>query len=220
MANKIQNLFDIKRTQIELVRDRGYIIPPVEQQILNGTLEEFDTYLQVLRAEYPNFTDRIRLRQFYVNPVGKTMAVFLIERTSANQKQIPSELIAGVVSQAIQYLFSEMLIIINRQLSPPGNVILKTLTSTRWQVFFDSDLTYNPTLSVDVPQHELLSAEVLNAKLTEWKIDISKLLIYESTDPIVKYYGWLPGNVVRVIRKDNSVNTLSGESINYRVINK
>ena len=220
MSNKIQNLFDIKRTQIELVRDRGYIIPDREQEILNGTLENFNDYLQELRRSYPNFTDRARLLQSYVNALGKRMVVFFVTKTEPTQKQIPSELITGIVSQTIEYRFDELIIIIDAQLSPRGNEILNTLTGTKWQVFFDSDLTYNPTLSVDVPRHELLSAEAVSAKLVEWKVDISKLLIYESSDPIVKYYGWPAGSVVRVIRKDNSVNTLAAETINYRVINK
>lgn len=220
MSNKIQNLFDIKRTQIELVRDRGYIVPDGEQELLNGTLENFTNYLQELRRLYPNFTDRVRLRQSYVNAAGKQMAVFFVARTEPTQKQIPAELITTIVSQTIAYRFDELIIIIDALLSPKGNETLETLTGTKWQVFFDSDLTYNPTLSVDVPHHELLSAETVSAKLAEWKIDISKLLIYESSDPIVKYYGWSTGSVVRVIRKDNSVNTLSAESINYRVVNK
>ena len=189
MSNKIQNLFDIKRTQIELVRDRGYIIPDREQEILNGTLENFNDYLQELRRSYPNFTDRARLLQSYVNALGKRMVVFFVTKTEPTQKQIPSELITGIVSQTIEYRFDELIIIIDAQLSPRGNEILNTLTGTKWQVFFDSDLTYNPTLSVDVPRHELLSAEAVSAKLVEWKVDISKLLIYESSDPIVKYYG-------------------------------
>lgn len=43
MAAKYQKMLDIKRTQLELVRDRGYDITR-ESNLLTGTLEQFYKY--------------------------------------------------------------------------------------------------------------------------------------------------------------------------------
>lgn len=219
MSTKIQNLFDIKKTQIELVRDRGYVISPVEEGLLTATLEQFQAYLQTLKQANPNSTDRVRLSRSYIAG-NKILAVFFISTTEQDQKQIPSGVITDIVNLAIEKRFAELLLIIDKPLSTRGNEVLQTLTTTTSQIFFDSDLVYNPTKSVDVPRHEPLTREQAALKLQEWRVDISKLLIFESSDPIVKYYGWPPGTIVRVHRNDNSVNTLSAESINYRVVIK
>lgn len=221
MTTKIQNLFDIKKTQIQLVRDRGYVISQAEEALLTATLDQFGAHLQVLRQANPNFSDRTRLSQEYINAAGtKKLAVFFITRTEQTQKQIPSEIMTGIINKANELRLTELLLVTDLPLSTRANEILHTLTLTRWQVFFDSDLVYNPSESVDVPRHELLTPEQAAAKLQEWKIDISKMLINDSSEAIVKYYGWPPGSIIRVHRNDNSVNSLASESINYRVVIK
>ena len=221
MASKIRNLFDIKKTQIQLVRDRGYVISPEEEALLTATSDQFSAYMQTLRQAYPNFTDRTRLSRSYINAAGtKSMAVFFIARTEQTQKQIPSEIMRSIVNTVIESRSTELLLVVDVPLSTHGNELLQTLTLTKWQVFFDSDLVYNPTESVDVPRHELLTPEQAAAKLQEWKVDISKLLISESSESIVKYYGWPPGSIIRIHRNDSSVNSLGSESLNYRVVIK
>jgi DNA-directed RNA polymerase subunit H (RpoH/RPB5) len=221
MATKIQNLFDIKKTQIELVRDRGYVITPEEEGLLTATFEQFQSYMQTLKQTIPNSTDRARLSRSYANPSNtKNMAVFFISKTDQSQKQIPSEVITVIVNRAIESRLTELLLIADIVLSTRGNELLQNLTMTKWQIFFDHDLVYNPTKSVDVPHHEPLTPEQAAIKLREWRADISRLLIFESSDPIVKYYGWSPGTIIRVYRDDNNVNTLAAKSINYRVVIK
>jgi DNA-directed RNA polymerase subunit H (RpoH/RPB5) len=134
------------------------------------------------------------------------------------QKQISVDVVRVFIDQVQKYGFNEAILIIDAPLSSSANKELLALTLTKWQIFYDSDLTYNPTLHVDTPRHELLSAEETREKLREMKVDISKLLIIKINDPIVRYYGWTTGGLVRIHRNDRAISILAPKSINYRLI--
>ncbi len=216
-----QRLFDIKKTQIEMVRDRGYNIPQEELQLLNTDLSGFLGYvdskstlktLNAFRSALGNNYTGINL-----DGTPKSMLVFYANKPSSNTK-IPVQIIRDFLHVMEKYIITEAILIVNAPLSDKGNDTLKAIKMTKWQIFYDEDLTYNPTTHIFTPKHEALTQDEVKSKLAEWKVDISKLLIIESTDPIVKYYGWTPGQVIRIYRNDDYISVLTPKSINYRVV--
>lgn len=218
----MQKLFDIKKTQLEMVRDRGYDIYPDELAILNMTLREFTAYVNALKQANPKLTIRAVLTRLYTArlPTGeeKSMLVYFGGKTDSQQKQVPAATVRNFIGSIQQYRATESVFIVDAPLSSKGDTELKALTTTKWQIFQDGDLTYNPTTHVDTPRHELLSPEETQEKLVELKADLTKLLLIKVTDPVIRYYGWSVGGLVRVYRNDQSISVLSPESINYRVI--
>lgn len=218
----MQRLFDIKKTQLQMVRDRGYEITRDEESILTMDLDGFLTYIQALATATPRASARSLLSRSYMaqRPDGttRTMLVYYGGKTSPQQKQVSAEVVREFIHLVQRYAINEAIIIVDAPLSSTGDNELSALTLTRWQVFFDSELTYNPTRHVDTPRHELLSPEEAQAKLRELRVDLSKLLIIKVSDPIVRYYGWTAGGLVRVYRDDSAVSILAPKSINYRVI--
>jgi len=218
----VQKLFDIKKTQIEMVRDRGYDIHPVEAALLHATLQQFASHLEFLAADSPGQSRRSLLSSFYrgknADGTEKRLLAFFGGKTDPSQTQIPKDVTNYFASLCKEKKFHEAIFIVGFELSTESKDILAKLTTTSWQVFHDSDLTYNPTSSIDTPRHELLSPEVARAKLIEMKVELSKLLILRSDDPIVKYYGWHVGSLIMIHRNDKSVSILAPKSINYRVV--
>ncbi len=218
----MQQLFDIKKTQIEMVRDRGYVIPLAEMEILNGTYQNFITYVESLAANTPQSSKRLLLTNYYkgnnFDGSEKRMLVFFGGLTDPGKKQISSTVIKEFTALCQKYAFTEAVLIVDAPLSVTSSENLSKLTMTSWQVFHDSDLTYNPTTHGDTHRHELLSPEVAQAKLREMKVEKSKIIILRSDDPIVKYYGWSVESIIAIHRDDSSVSILSPKSINYRVI--
>lgn len=217
----MQRLFDIKKTQLEMVRDRGYDIA-TEEAILTMTLENFIQYVSGIASQM-NTSVRAALSRSYVsrdNTGGarKAMLVYYGGKTNPQQKQVSADVVREFIGLVQRYAIYEAALIVDAPLSSTGNKELSALTLTRWQVFFDYDLTYNPTRHVDTPRHELLSAIEATAKLIEMKTDVSKLLIIKVNDPVVRYYGWPAGGLVRVHRDDSAVSIIAPKSINYRVI--
>jgi len=218
----MQRLFDIKKTQLELVRDRGYELSTDETPILTMNLNGFIEYLNRLAMNHGKVPIRSLLSRSYIAnlPDGSTrsMLVYYGGKTSPQQKQVSADVIREFISNVQRYRIHEAILIVDAPLSSTGETELSALTLTKWQVFYDHELTYNPTTHIDTPRHELLSPEEAQEKLRELKVDLSKLLIIKVTDPVIRYYGWTPGNIVRIYRNDQSVSILAPKSINYRVI--
>lgn len=218
----MNRLFDIKRTQLEMVRDRGYEISPEEGPILTMSFNGFVDYLGALLRATPRASPRSLLSRFYTSkrPDGSTqrMLVYYGGRTNPQQKQVSIEVVREFIGMIHQYQINEAVLIVDAVLSSLGDTELSALTLTKWQVFYDSELTYNPTQSEDTPRHELLSEEDARAKLRELRVDASKLLIMKVDDPIIRYYGWSVGRMVRIHRNDGSISILAPKTINYRII--
>ncbi len=52
-------LFAVKKTQLELVTDRGYIIPPTEMSYSNMTLQDFEAFVAALQSKKKNIRDSL-----------------------------------------------------------------------------------------------------------------------------------------------------------------
>lgn len=218
----MQRLFDIKKTQIDLVLDRGYTIPQDEVILKGMKLHEFAAEINRIAAEQKT-SARSALSRIYesvdaTGAVNRRMLVYFAGKTDPLKTQVSVDAVRHFILSMQTHAVSEAIFIVDHDLSPPANKELKDVTTARWQVFNDSDLTYNPVRHVDVPKHELLKPSEARAKLAEMKVDLSKLPIIKISDPIVRYYGWPVGGIVRIYRHDRSVSILAPQTINYRVI--
>lgn len=216
----MQKLFDIKKTQIEMARDRGYDTTE-DQSILSMTLDQFENYVNQLITLLKG-SKRSVLSKFYhgiENPSNKLLVQYG-GRTSLQQKQVPSDIVVEFIGKARTYNVTEAILIVDAPLSFTGSEALNNLKTISWQIFHDSDLSYNPVKHVDTPQHILLPPNEVADVLQQMKVDKSKLLLIKESDPVIRYYGWKAGNVVRINRDDSSISILTPKSINYRVIIK
>lgn len=84
------------------------------------------------------------------------------------------------------------------------------------QIYFEEDLTFNPTQHISVPVHEYLYPEEADIKLKQMKTSPIQLPLIKSNDPIVRYYGWVDGDIIKIYRYDDTVSILGTRSINYR----
>lgn len=221
----MQKLLDIKITQLQMVRDRGYTINPDEEAILDMPLEKFIRYINNI-VTTSRTSIRSSLSRSYVNQLQegepttnrKSILVYYGGKTQPQQKQTPVEVVREFISLVQRYGVTEAILILDVPLSSTSNDELSALKLTKWQVFQDSDLTYNPTLHVDIPKHELIPKDQADTILRNMKTDYLNSILIKVTDPVVRYYGWTSGSLIRIYRVDSSISILSPESINYRVV--
>ena len=217
----MQRLFDIKKTQLEMVRDRGYDISS-EEAILTMTLGDFTYYTSTLAAQLNtairSALSRLYLSQNEYNGRRRVMLVYYGSKTKKEQKEVPVHVARNFIAEINKYNVFEAVLIVNSDLSHDGAKLLSTIKTSNIQVFLDVDITYNPTSHIDTPRHELLSPEEAMNKLREMKVDMSKLLLMKTTDPVCRYYGWSAGNIVKIHRNDTAISILAPKSINYRII--
>jgi DNA-directed RNA polymerase subunit H (RpoH/RPB5) len=220
----MQQLFDVKKTQLAMVRDRGYSIGEDELPILHMNLDEFEEYIDYLidtvtAKTKAKMTNREVLTHYYEkNDNGEIKKLFVYyDGKTSTQKQVPNNVIkkfSSLVSGDTQ----DAIIIVDAELSSGASKLVKEMTVPRIQIFFDKQLTFNPTTHVYTPRQELLSQEETDALAIQMKTELSKFPIILDTDPIVRYYGWPTNRLVRCYRDDSYINILNPLSIFYRVI--
>ena len=101
------------------------------------------------------------------------------------------------------------IIISDCEITPKGKLIIETINKIgefKIEFFSKSEFQYNRTKHRLVPIHiklNKLDKEIVIKKYGH----LSEMLV---TDAIAKYYGYEKGDVIKIIRKDNS--------INYRIV--
>lgn len=82
------------------------------------------------------------------------------------------------------------------------------------QVFSENDLSFNITKHNLVPVHEVLTPDQKRAVLLKYKTGAKHFPMLLSSDPVARYYGALPGTMMRITRKSPT----AGEYVLYRVV--
>lgn len=217
----MERLLAIKKTQLEMVKDRGYIVTPEEEGIFNMTVNQFTEYVTTLAGQVAR-SPRSVLSRFYESrdPTGKVVKTILVYYGSKDpaKKQVSAEVVRDFIQTAQKYTVTEAVLIVDTPLSSTGTSELNALTLIKWQVFFDDKMTFNPTRHIDTPKHILVPDDQKTEKLRELKVSLAKLPIIRLDDPIVRYYGWSLGQLIKIERYDRGIPTIAPESIQYRVV--
>lgn len=221
--NKMQRLFDVKKTQIQMVEDRGYIVPDEEIKLLDGSLQYFISYLALMNSK-GEFTARGSLTKIYKNQDGESMLVYYGNLEKGKQISIDEvrkyENMIDHFRGLPEENLVEAILIVDHPMSSSANSHINTSINLKIknQIFQDSELCYNPTYHVLVPTHIKLTEQEKQEKIKELMVDTNKIPLMLPTDPIARYYGWTTGDMILITRIDMGVSILAPKSINYRII--
>lgn len=97
------------------------------------------------------------------------------------------------------------IIIKTGKLTPAANNINDISIDYKIQIFDIEELKINITKHNFVPKHELLSLSQQKELLESYKVEKKQLPKISYNDPIVKFYGWKRGSIVRIIRKNGEI---------------
>lgn len=241
MANKIIHDLNIKITQLEIIRDRGYnleaLVPfPQEGEPIWFQLKE-DRIMNPLFSKEPshyvNFLERFnqrfmknvgvsapeyRLYNKNVNDVEKTMFVYYAHKEEG-KKNIGKAAVVEFIDWVELVGCDETILIIDAPLTSPACREMSRLTNVVWQVFLDSELSYSPIKHVLYSRHEMVPFEEHAELLKNMRVThLSRLPMILDSDAVVKYFGFPVGSIIRIYRDDSNVNVLTPISVNYRVV--
>lgn len=260
--------FRIKRVQLQLVRDRGFIInDPDEQAMLNGVIDANNNKLRpVTRAEMTNYYMRLAIDQKLTSFQPVLMSK-LYYRPQASVTNNPTPVVADnfdnleymyiyydnareksfgkasfgefdanlqkIVEQYADNLKNVILVLKNKPTATAGGgaeglanwgLTAKTVNIT---IYMTTELAINPTLHVFAAKnYQLNSAEA--AEQTRAPKDRKQIQIYRYSsfsqpgtfpaDPIVKYYGWSLGSIIRIVREIFYARYAVRKEVSYRVV--
>lgn len=223
LSNKLRRLLDAKRTQIEMVADRGFTVDspnfPRESEYIKLSTDGFYKRLASLASKSNQETITLSLlNASYRGPEGRSLLAFYAGHPFQGKK-VAKETIKYFIDEVKEGKFTDAILIVDTELSKDACKAVEADLSDRNITIFDlTELTYNIVRHVDTPKHTLLTPQEKFNKLKELKVDETKLPLININDPVVKYYGWLVGGLVKIERSDLNVGALVPRSLNYRII--
>jgi len=189
----IKNTFRVYKTLTEMLTDRGYSI---------SKDVDYDEFIIMYEENNYDITDND----------NKIHIAFYKDTKTFGKKDLES------MVQNIKDSFNDQNIKIIIILKDKPNVTIeKELTNDLYQnveIFLFKNLLINIIRHNDMPIFILLSNEEEKEIIERYKTTKNKFPKIFTNDPVVKYYGCKPGNVLKIIRSSQS----SGEYITYRVV--
>ena len=204
IEQEISRMFRVRRTVLEMLRDRGYYISETEED-LGLTLPQFRAtwgqhlsrdQLTTLKQHSTQLEDRIYV--FYPNDGGKALGVKSI-------KQYAEQMEGDNIHKAI--------LILRKGLTSYGQRAVKQLQRYRIEYFLENELLVNITHHELVPRHEVLDEKDKKELLNRYKLKEAQLPRIMKTDPIARYYGLELRQVFKITRPSET----AGRYVTYRI---
>lgn len=222
--DSIFKLFSVKRTQVEMMSDRGNLIP--ENEIVMF-LEDPDAMIPTQRLisafirEYvsheTNTFSRETLTQSYADDNGQVTYIYFAPFTFKSKQGV--NVITSFIEAATSIGAKRAIIITSEGFTSDAQRQIESVADPIIQIFYDFQLQANPTRHKLVPPHTKLSDDERREKLTKSRIEPRQLKNFSIDDPIVKYYGWRPGDLIRVNRTNLATNrVMVRNTISYGVV--
>lgn len=197
-------MFRVRRTVLEMLRDRNYIVLDNEQD-LGMTLDQFRASfgedmsresLTMLKQNAEDHEDQMYV--FFPNDDGKALGVKQI-------KVYVDQMEADKVHRAI--------LILRKGLTTYGQKAVRQLQRYRIEYFLENEMLVNITHHELVPKHEVLNEAGKKALLNRYKLKEAQLPRIMRTDPIARYYGLELRQVVKITRPSET----AGKYVTYRI---
>lgn len=205
-------LFRVKKTQLEMIRDRGYDISD-ELVVLTATLAEFaDRY----RKQNQNFYQALSVE--YTNPSNQSVYIHYSEpglKPTTGKDQVATFI---NYIEGHQTPISSAILISPSKLSFVAQNLLTGLPMYFIQHFKYEELLNNPTTHYLVPKHEIISEDDMKSILKESRLTATQTPLILTTDKQAKYLGAQAGQMIRITRKFFPYPSFVDEVVFYRLV--
>lgn len=183
--SEVSTLFCVRKTILELLRDRGYGVT-AEARDVKMAYDEFAS--EFMNANYNR--DRLTmLKQRVGNATDQIYVFFLSE---PDRKPVRLNSIAPVVERMERDKVKRALLILNTGRTRYAKLAIERVNSSRrlrLDVFIENELVVNITKNQLVPAHKVLTPDEKKALLLRYMLKESQLPRIQTTDPIARYYG-------------------------------
>ena len=195
---EIKKTYKIRQTVLEMLNDRGYIIPEIE----NITFEEF------------TLKNNNRTIDIYINDgIKNNVYVYFHNDVKNFGKSDLKNIIQKINSQYNDESISIILLLRDKENSAVSKELLKEQYNNV-EIFLRKNMMFNITHHILVSKHIVLNKEEEKELLEKYNTTKGKLPKIAKTDPIAKYYGMKTDQICKILRKSPEV----GEYFYYRVV--
>eukprot|EP00037_Helgoeca_nana_P025527 m.281037 g.281037 ORF g.281037 m.281037 type:complete len:220 (-) comp26976_c1_seq24:5437-6096(-) len=209
-AEETFRLWRVRRTLMQMCRDRGYEVPDEECTM---SLEEFGDRFGfgsgTMGEDAPSRGD---LNTTLEHPdEDGVLALFFPESKKVGIADVRT-ILESVNDEAV----SGAVVVVQAGMTPSAK---KAITDAHHSIckieaFDEAELIVNITEHTMVPKHKLLTPDEKKELLERYKLKEHQLPRIKVSDPVARYYGLTRGQVVKIIRPSPT----AGRYVTYRLV--
>ncbi|KAI3878558.1 hypothetical protein MKX03_006027 [Papaver bracteatum] len=199
---EITKLFRIRRTVMQMLNDRGYLVGDFEiNETRAGFLAKFGDNIK---------RENLDIKKSKRNDSNDHIYVFFPEEAKVGVKTLKTYINRMKNDEVNRAIF-----VAQQSLTPFAKTCISEFSSSyHLEVFQDAELLVNISQHVLVPVHQVLSPEEKKTLLERYTLKETQLPRIQITDPIARYYGLKRGQVVKIIRPSET----AGRYVTYRYV--
>jgi len=197
-------LWRVRKTIVEMVSARGYLVTPEE---LNQTLEEFK---EQYGGRKPERTQLLMIFSHQEDPTDQMFVFF------PDEIKVPVKTLRGYVDRMQRDAINRAILVTQSGgLSPSSKQALVEMAPKYiLEHFFENELMVNITQHELVPTHIVMTNDEKKELLEKYRLKESQLPKIQHGDPVSRFYGLAKGQVVRIIRPSET----AGRYVSYRLV--
>lgn len=200
----LEKLWKSRRTILEILEDRGFIIPDSDKL----TLEEFIEWA----GDDDEKTIRNAMMLCYENiECEKILVYWPIEPSlGTNVKLIYNEMIEKKIKKSI--------IVINTKVTSQSNKFIRDIAKLNYMLYIYTlaETQFNITKHRLVPKHIVCTLSEKKKLLSDYSITTKQLPCIKSSDVMIRHLGAKKDQIIKIIR--DSETQLGYQTISYRVV--
>eukprot|EP00038_Savillea_parva_P030302 m.76937 g.76937 ORF g.76937 m.76937 type:complete len:220 (+) comp9099_c0_seq1:104-763(+) len=208
-AEETFRLWRVRRTLMQMCRDRGYEVP---EEDCTMSLEEFENRFAPDSDEEGRAPNRGDLNTTLEHSEEDgVLALFFPESKKVGIADVRT-ILENVKDDAI----SGAIVVVQAGMTPSAKKAINDAHQTicKIEAFDEAELIVNITEHSMVPSHKLLTPEGKRELLERYKLKEHQLPRIKVSDPVARYYGLTRGQVVKIIRPSPT----AGRYVTYRLV--
>ncbi|PNY08014.1 DNA-directed RNA polymerases I, II, and III subunit RPABC1 [Trifolium pratense] len=200
--NEMTRLYRIRKTVMEMLRDRGYLVGDFE---VNMSKDEF-------REKYG---ENMKREDLVINKAKKNKPSDQIYVLFPEEVKVGIHVLRTYINRMkSENVYRAILVCQSSLTTQSKNFIFEMASKFHLEIFQEAELLVNVKDHVLVPEHQVLTDTEKKTLLERYTLKETQLPRIQVKDPVARYYGLDRGEVVKIIRPSET----AGRYVTYRFV--